>query len=46
MVKGYKSFYKVKKKGDGCWAIAKTNKIKLNDFYKWDPAVKNDYSAL
>lgn len=45
MVMGCKSFYKVKK-GDGCWAIADANKIKLDDFYKWNPAVKNDCSAL
>ncbi|KAF5606295.1 uncharacterized protein FSUBG_6128 [Fusarium subglutinans] len=45
MVKGCKAFYKVKK-GDGCWAIANANKIKLDDFYKWNPAVKNDCSAL
>jgi LysM repeat protein len=45
MVKGCKSFYKVKK-GDGCWAIANANNIKLDDFYKWNPAVKNDCSAL
>ncbi|KAF5697167.1 peptidoglycan-binding lysin domain-containing protein [Fusarium mundagurra] len=45
MVMGCKSFYKVKK-GDGCWAIANVNKIKLDDFYKWNPAVNNDCSAL
>ncbi|KAH7186909.1 hypothetical protein BKA60DRAFT_613604 [Fusarium oxysporum] len=45
VVKGCKSFYKVKK-GDGCWAIANANNIKLDDFYKWNTAVKNDCSAL
>ncbi|KAF5626370.1 peptidoglycan-binding lysin domain protein [Fusarium tjaetaba] len=45
MVMGCKSFYKVQK-GDGCWAIANNHKIKLDDFYKWNPAVKTDCSGL
>ncbi|KAH7382372.1 hypothetical protein DE146DRAFT_740009 [Phaeosphaeria sp. MPI-PUGE-AT-0046c] len=31
---------------DGCWAIANSNSIELDDFYKWNPAVKNDCSKL
>ncbi|KAG5819382.1 hypothetical protein H9Q74_001138 [Fusarium xylarioides] len=45
MVKGCRAFYKVQK-GDGCWAIANNHKIKLDDFYKWNPAVKTDCSGL
>lgn len=33
-----KKFYKVVA-NDGCWAIANAQKIDLNDFYKWNPAV-------
>jgi len=40
-----KKFYKVVS-GDGCWAIADSNKIALDDFYKWNPAVKTDCSGL
>ncbi|KAI8658069.1 hypothetical protein NCS57_01187500 [Fusarium keratoplasticum] len=32
--------------GDGCWAIAIDHGIELNDFYEWNPAVKNDCSGL
>jgi LysM repeat protein len=45
MVSGCKKFYKVQS-GDGCWAIADMNKISLDNFYKWNPAVKTDCSAL
>jgi LysM repeat protein len=45
MVNNCKKFYKVQA-GDGCWAIADTNKISLDDFYKWNPSVKTDCSAL
>jgi transposase-like protein len=33
-------------KGDGCWAIANTYKIELNDFYKWNPAVGSTCAQL
>ncbi|KAH7066518.1 LysM domain-containing protein [Paraphoma chrysanthemicola] len=45
MVAGCKKFYKVVS-GDGCWDIANNNKIALDDFYKWNPAVKTDCSGL
>jgi LysM repeat protein len=45
MVDNCKRFYKVQA-GDGCWAVADTNKISLEDFYKWNPSVKNDCSGL
>jgi LysM repeat protein len=45
IVDSCKKFYKVVS-GDGCWAIADTNKISLDDFYKWNPGVKSDCSAL
>jgi Tfp pilus assembly protein FimV len=45
MVADCKKFYKVVS-GDGCWAIADTNKISLDDFYKWNPALKTDCSGL
>ncbi|OAL43397.1 LysM domain protein [Pyrenochaeta sp. DS3sAY3a] len=45
MVNNCKKFYKVQA-GDGCWAIADTNKITLDNFYKWNPAVKTDCSGL
>ncbi|PNP85446.1 hypothetical protein FNYG_01275 [Fusarium nygamai] len=45
MVKGCKSFYQVHS-GDGCWDIAHDNKISLDDFYQWNPAVKTDCSGL
>lgn len=38
-------FYKVER-GDGCWAIANDNNINLDDFYGWNPAVKDDCSML
>jgi LysM repeat protein len=38
-------FHKVKE-GDTCYDIANDNKITLNTFYKWNPAVKTDCSAL
>ncbi|KAH8624629.1 hypothetical protein IG631_20094 [Alternaria alternata] len=45
MVTGCKKFHKVVA-GDGCWDIANNNKIALDDFYKWNPAVKTDCSGL
>jgi LysM repeat protein len=45
MIATCKKFYKVVT-GDGCWAIADTNKITLDNFYKWNSAVKTDCSAL
>ena len=45
MTKSCKKFYKVVS-GDGCWAIANTNNIDLNNFYAWNPAVKTDCSGL
>ncbi|KAL7621054.1 hypothetical protein AAE478_008366 [Parahypoxylon ruwenzoriense] len=32
--------------GDGCWAIAEEAGISLDDFYKWNPGVGSDCSAL
>ena len=32
--------------GDGCYDIAATYSIPLNDFYSWNPAVGNDCSSL
>jgi hypothetical protein len=31
---------------DGCWAIANSYGILLDDFYAWNPAVKTDCSGL
>jgi hypothetical protein len=38
-------FHKVEK-GDTCYDIANDSKITLSTFYKWNPAVKSDCSAL
>jgi hypothetical protein len=38
-------FYKVEK-DDDCYGIAKDKKISEEDFYKWNPAVKDDCSML
>lgn len=32
--------------GDGCYAIAETHGIELEDFYRWNPAVGDDCAAL
>ncbi|KAF3055159.1 LysM domain-containing protein [Daldinia childiae] len=32
--------------GDGCWAIANGAGISVDDFYKWNPGVGSDCSAL
>ncbi|ATY65640.1 Peptidoglycan-binding Lysin subgroup [Cordyceps militaris] len=45
MVKNCKKFYQVKS-GDGCYNLAQSNNIALNDFYSWNPAVKSDCSGL
>ncbi|KAI8244851.1 LysM domain-containing protein [Colletotrichum sp. SAR 10_96] len=45
MVSNCNKFYKVVS-GDGCWAIADTNGIPLEDFYSWNPAVKTDCTGL
>ncbi|KAJ5036790.1 hypothetical protein NUH16_004669 [Penicillium rubens] len=45
MVSNCNSFYDVVK-NDGCYDIAAANSIALNDFYKWNPAVKTDCSGL
>ncbi|KAK1984913.1 LysM domain-containing protein [Colletotrichum cereale] len=44
MISGCLKFYFVQK-GDGCWAIANSAGISLDDFYKWNPAV-GDCSGL
>ena len=38
-------YYKVVS-GDYCWAIAQANKIKLEDLYKWNPAIGSDCTNL
>lgn len=38
-------FYKVEK-GDECYGIAEDNKIDIEDFYEWNPAVEDDCSGL
>ncbi|ETS06285.1 LysM domain-containing protein [Trichoderma reesei RUT C-30] len=45
MVSNCNKFYYVIE-GDGCYDIAAANGIALNDFYTWNPAVKNDCSGL
>ncbi|GJD02511.1 lysM domain-containing protein [Colletotrichum higginsianum] len=45
MISNCNKFYKVVS-GDGCWAIADDNKIPLEDFYSWNPAIKTDCSGL
>ncbi|KAH0499713.1 hypothetical protein TgHK011_006888 [Trichoderma gracile] len=45
MVAQCKRFYKVRR-DEGCWDIAHSAKIRLQDFYKWNPAVKEDCSGL
>ncbi|KAM0471052.1 hypothetical protein ACHAPX_009622 [Trichoderma viride] len=45
MVDRCSGFYKVKK-GDECSSIAAHAKIDVEDFYKWNPAVKVDCSGL
>ena len=45
MTPNCKKFYKVAK-DDGCWAIANSNKIDLNDFFAWNPAVGTDCKGL
>ncbi|OAA63388.1 peptidoglycan-binding protein [Niveomyces insectorum RCEF 264] len=45
MVQGCKRFYFVEP-NDGCWAISNSAKIDLNDFYKWNPAVRTDCTLL
>ncbi|KJZ70255.1 hypothetical protein HIM_10336 [Hirsutella minnesotensis 3608] len=45
LVSGCRRFYKTQK-GDGCWAIANSAAIELDDFYKWNPEVKTDCSGL
>lgn len=45
MTAGCTKFYKVKS-GDGCWQISHDNNVDLNDFYSWNPAVKNDCTGL
>lgn len=45
MTTSCKKFYKVVK-DDGCWAIANTYKIDLNDFYKWNPGVGSSCGTL
>ncbi|KAB8277229.1 hypothetical protein BDV30DRAFT_235027 [Aspergillus minisclerotigenes] len=39
------SFYYVKPK-DGCWEIAHSYSIELQDFYSWNPAVGNNCQGL
>ncbi|PTB40686.1 carbohydrate-binding module family 50 protein [Trichoderma asperellum CBS 433.97] len=45
MVSGCNKFYDVHA-GDGCSAIASSQKIALSSLYKWNPAVKTDCSGL
>ncbi|KAK0383858.1 hypothetical protein NLU13_7950 [Sarocladium strictum] len=45
IVKDYSRFYKVKS-GDGCYNIAQSNNIALNDLYSWNPALNDDCSRL
>jgi LysM repeat protein len=45
VLKLYTKFHKVKE-GDTYYNIANNNKIMLNTFYKWNPTIKIDYSAL
>lgn len=45
MITNCKKLHRVVK-GDGCWAIANTYKIELNDFYKWNPAVGSTCAQL
>lgn len=44
MTSNCKKFHKVVK-NDGCWDIANTYKIDLNNFYKWNPAVGTSCGA-
>ncbi|EGX93831.1 Peptidoglycan-binding lysin domain [Cordyceps militaris CM01] len=45
MVSGCNKFYKVVL-GDGCYNIAHAEGFDLDDFYLWNPAVKNDCTGL
>ncbi|KAL7902726.1 carbohydrate-binding module family 50 protein [Trichoderma sp. SZMC 28014] len=45
MVSGCNRFYDVHA-GDGCSAIASSQKIALSSLYKWNPGVKTDCSGL
>jgi LysM repeat protein len=45
MTANCRKFYKAVR-GDGCWAIANTYKIDLNEFYKWNPAVGSSCASL
>lgn len=45
MTKRCNTFYEVKS-GDGCWDIANTHGISLDDFYSFNPAVGDDCSKL
>ncbi|KAJ8128779.1 hypothetical protein O1611_g4853 [Lasiodiplodia mahajangana] len=45
MVNNCADFYLVKT-GDSCWAIANDHGIDPEDFYAWNPAVKNDCTGL
>lgn len=45
MVGHCNKFYKVKT-GDGCYDLAQSKGIDLNDLYKWNPAVRGDCSGL
>jgi hypothetical protein len=45
MVSGCTSFYNVIR-GDGCWAIANSHGISLDDLYAWNPALNGDCSGL
>lgn len=37
IVAGCRKYY-IAQAGDGCWAIASSNNINLDDFYGWNPA--------
>lgn len=45
MIRTCKKFHLVVK-GDGCYDIAAAAKVKLNDFYAWNPAVGKSCASL
>ncbi|RYP81114.1 hypothetical protein DL770_005977 [Monosporascus sp. CRB-9-2] len=45
IVVGCRKYY-VAVSGDGCWAIANSNGIDLDDFYAWNPAVGSDCANI
>jgi hypothetical protein len=45
IVEGCQAYY-LAVAGDGCWAIADSNGIPLDDLYAWNPALNGDCSGL